>query len=126
MDLGTVLMRIALSSNTPSALAVLRSLLAFSSIHRDGVVGQALDLKISSLTTLAAAWKGNLSTEELIQHVAAGMLLCSFEVDTSLLSLSLLLDLTGLGSPVIMYLKPMDVVHPWSQERPGRSLLRSG
>ncbi|KAG8168375.1 hypothetical protein KVR01_001124 [Diaporthe batatas] len=80
--LGTVLMRAACSNNSSSATAVLHSLLALSSLHRHGVQSQAMKLKISSLKALAAASvaENSLDLELVIQHVATGMLLCSFEV----------------------------------------------
>ncbi|KAI1370111.1 fungal-specific transcription factor domain-containing protein [Hypoxylon crocopeplum] len=79
-NLGNVLVRIALSSNTPSSAAVLRSLLSLSSLHRYGIQMQAVQLKVSALNALAAASKGGIGPMEAIQHVAAGMLLCSFEI----------------------------------------------
>ncbi|KAI4867611.1 hypothetical protein F4820DRAFT_467503 [Hypoxylon rubiginosum] len=80
---GNILLRVALTSDTPSAIAVLKSLLALSSLHRYGVQTQAVELKISALKALAAASEGNLGTKEAIQHIAAGMLLCSFEIHQS-------------------------------------------
>lgn len=77
-------MRIALSSTTPSAAAVLKSLLALSSLHRSGLHVQSINLKIESLGALRVASKSELGVKELIQHVAAGMLLCSFEVSMSI------------------------------------------
>ncbi|KAF2425546.1 hypothetical protein EJ08DRAFT_400259 [Tothia fuscella] len=46
---GEILMRVALESDSPSTAAVVRSLLALSSLHRYGVQSQAMDLKTSSL-----------------------------------------------------------------------------
>ncbi|KAF2489314.1 hypothetical protein BU16DRAFT_531638 [Lophium mytilinum] len=79
-NLGNAIIRIALASNTTSATAVLQSLLAFSSLHRHNVQSQATELKISALKALAAASGDHVGTKEAIQHVAAGMLLCSFEI----------------------------------------------
>lgn len=74
-------MRAAHSNKSSSATAVLQSLLALSSLHRYGVQSQAIKLKISSLKALAAASNSDsLGVTEVIQHIAAGMLLCSFEV----------------------------------------------
>ena len=71
----------SLSNDTLSATALLRSLLAFSSLHRHGLQSQACELKISALGALAAASESEeLDTEGAVQHVAAGMLLYSFEV----------------------------------------------
>ncbi|KAI5854500.1 hypothetical protein GGS23DRAFT_590628 [Durotheca rogersii] len=79
-SLGNVLTRIALASNTPSATAVLHSLLALASLHRHGVQAQAVELKISALKALSSVSADQIGTMEAIQHVAAGMLLCSFEI----------------------------------------------
>ncbi|KAK7885159.1 hypothetical protein LTR67_010650 [Exophiala xenobiotica] len=83
--LGTAVVRIALAPNTQSAAAVFQSLLALSSLHRDGPQPHASTLKASALRALAAAASNtNLGTrEEVIQHIATGMLLCSFEVHLS-------------------------------------------
>ena len=79
-------MRAARSNSSDSATAVLRSLLALASLHRYGIQSQAMGLKISSLNALAAASdsKSSLGVMEVIQHVATGMLLCSFEVSMQL------------------------------------------
>ena len=91
--MGEILIRVALTSDTPSSTAVLRSLLALSSLHRYGIQSQALELKISSLKSLAIASKSTFGDKEVIQHVAAGMLLCSFEVNCPTCPLlSLMLD----------------------------------
>lgn len=77
-------MRIFLPNNTPSAPAVLRPLFKYSPsslLHRNSVQLPALELKTSSLRALAAASMSDLGAKEAIQHVAAGMLLCSFEVN---------------------------------------------
>ncbi|KAF2870606.1 fungal-specific transcription factor domain-containing protein [Massariosphaeria phaeospora] len=78
--LGNVLLRAALASNTESATAVLRSLLALSSLHCYGVCPQAFNQKISGLKALAVASRSTMGEAEIIQHIAAGMLLLSFEV----------------------------------------------
>ncbi|KAK6957465.1 hypothetical protein Daesc_000251 [Daldinia eschscholtzii] len=80
VDLGNLLIRISLASETTSAVAALQSLLALSSLHRHDVHSQAVELKISALKSLAAAAGSHFGTTEAAQHVAAGMLLCSFEV----------------------------------------------
>ncbi|KAL2194434.1 fungal-specific transcription factor domain-containing protein [Corynascus similis CBS 632.67] len=78
-ELGNVLMRIALVKNTASATALFRSILAFSSLHRHGIHSRAIELKISAIKALAAASGSSLDAVEAMQHVAAGMLLSSFE-----------------------------------------------
>ncbi|KAH7323176.1 fungal-specific transcription factor domain-containing protein [Stachybotrys elegans] len=83
-SLGDTLIRIALATNTPSAEAVLQAILSFSSLHRSGVNGQAVELKINALSKLAEASRSSsLGTMEAVQHVATGMLLCSFETHQS-------------------------------------------
>ncbi|KAI1758517.1 fungal-specific transcription factor domain-containing protein [Hypoxylon sp. FL1150] len=80
---GNILIRVAVAGDTPSSKAVLKSLLALSSLHRYGVQAQAIELKISALAALAAASESNIGAKEAIQHIAAGLLLCSFEIHQS-------------------------------------------
>lgn len=75
-------MRVALASNTAASTALFRSLLALSSLHRHDDNPQALEFKISALKALTATAGNDMDTTEAIQHVAANMLLCSFEVGT--------------------------------------------
>jgi hypothetical protein len=82
LDLGEVLIRMALGSDTASTMAVQQSILAFSSIHCYNVHSHGAELKISALKALAAASASHIGTREATQHVAAGMLLLSFEVNT--------------------------------------------
>lgn len=81
-NLGPTLTRIGLKDGSASSQAVLRALLAVSSLHRYGLTERAVELKVSSIEALATASKtANLNgPAEIIQHIAAGMLLCSFEV----------------------------------------------
>jgi hypothetical protein len=82
--LGSILVRIALEGETASAAALLKALLAFSSLHRSGLQTQAIELKIAALGSLAEGSAApSLSAKETIQHAATGMLLCSFEVHQS-------------------------------------------
>jgi hypothetical protein len=82
--LGKVLVRIALEGETASAAAALQALLAFSSLHRYGLQSQAFELKIAALGKLKeGSFSPSLGAKEIIQHIAAGMLLCSFEVHQS-------------------------------------------
>ncbi|KAJ5833245.1 hypothetical protein N7474_001556 [Penicillium riverlandense] len=83
-DVGNMLIRMALINDTPSAAAVLRSLLALSSLHRSGLQLQAAKLKIGALKALGTALNREIGTMEILQHVAAGMLLCSFESSTQI------------------------------------------
>lgn len=73
-------MRLALSTTSHSATAVRRGILGLSSVHRYGVHRKAFEMKIATIEALAAASSGPISGIEAMQHVAAGMLLCSFEI----------------------------------------------
>ncbi|CEJ56417.1 hypothetical protein PMG11_02625 [Penicillium brasilianum] len=83
INVGNMLLRMAVMNNTPSSAAVLRSLLALASLHRSGLQTQAAELKIAALKALGAASNREIGTMETLQHVAAGMLLCSFEIHQS-------------------------------------------
>lgn len=80
VTLGETLMRLALSTTSHSATAVRRGILGLSSLHRYGVHRKAVEIKIAAIEALAAASSGTISGIEAMQHVAAGMLLCSFEI----------------------------------------------
>lgn len=80
-QLGSILMRVTLASDTPSSAALLQGILAFSSLHRNGVHLQAVELKVDTIKLLAESSRsGCLDTIDAVQHVAVGMLLCCFEV----------------------------------------------
>jgi hypothetical protein len=80
IKLGHALVRIALIDDSASSRAVWLSLLAFSGTHRHQVYAQAVQLKIAALEAMATVKSHEMKTREAIQHVAAGMLLCSLEV----------------------------------------------
>ncbi|KFY00747.1 hypothetical protein O988_03109 [Pseudogymnoascus sp. VKM F-3808] len=75
-----LLLQMALSDNTPSSRAVLLSILALSSLHRDGQQDHAAQLKLSAIRALMASPEEHLSPEAAIKHIAAGILLSSFEM----------------------------------------------
>lgn len=82
-----VLIRLALGHNTGPGLALFYALLAFSSLRKDRLSQQALQLKIAALECLAGSSnKGLWSFREAAQHVAASMLLGAFEVGNLLTS----------------------------------------
>lgn len=81
--LRDALLRMALTQDTVSGLALFYALLAFSSLRRSGLQNQAVQLKIAALHSLSASARegpGLLSFDEAAQHVAASMLLSAFEV----------------------------------------------
>ncbi|KAJ2977270.1 hypothetical protein NUW58_g7864 [Xylaria curta] len=74
------LVRIAVANHTIPSRAVLHALLALSSLHRDGEQLQATQHKTAAVGALGASAKNGIrTTAEAAQHVAANMLLCSFE-----------------------------------------------
>lgn len=73
----------ALAQNAVSGLALFYALLAFSSLHRYGINEHAVQLKIQALQSLSASVTDEpLSMAQAAQHVAASMLLGSFEVSS--------------------------------------------
>ncbi|KAK1572978.1 fungal-specific transcription factor domain-containing protein [Colletotrichum navitas] len=75
------LMRMARARDTAAGLALHSAMLAFSSLHRDGLHQQTAQLKISALQFLSASARGGtLSSAEAARHAAALMLLGAFEI----------------------------------------------
>ncbi|KAK7756875.1 hypothetical protein SLS62_000891 [Diatrype stigma] len=79
--LANVVIRLALAPDTASTPAVLRSILAFSSLHRYGLQSQAAELKIAALQALVeTSAVSTLDATETIHHAVTGLLICSFEI----------------------------------------------
>ncbi|KAI0543304.1 hypothetical protein F4679DRAFT_134899 [Xylaria curta] len=79
-SIGNVIMRISVQDSSPSAKGVLKSLLALSSLHRHGLQSQCVEFKIAAIRCLVVATQGTVGTREVIQHIAAAMILCSIEI----------------------------------------------
>ncbi|KAJ3541913.1 hypothetical protein NM208_g4379 [Fusarium decemcellulare] len=76
-----LIMRMAVSTDTVPAAALLYALFAVSSLRRDGLHLEAVQFKIAALQALSTSAKeGALNSAEATQHVATCMLLCSFEI----------------------------------------------
>ncbi|KAI1179719.1 fungal-specific transcription factor domain-containing protein [Nemania sp. FL0916] len=76
-----MLVVMALADHTIASRAVLHALLALSSLQRDGPQLQAAQHKTAAVGALGASVQnGILTTVEAAQHVAANMLLCTFEI----------------------------------------------
>lgn len=69
-----------MSSTDTLSTAVLQALLAFAALHRHDIYPQAVELKIAAIKTLRSASSDRMSAAEATRHVAAGMLLSSFEI----------------------------------------------
>ncbi|KAI0116373.1 fungal-specific transcription factor domain-containing protein [Nemania sp. FL0031] len=78
-----MLMRMALADDSPSATAILRSLLAFSSLHCYGYQAQVVELKISALKALKFSSRSLIGAKEGVRHIGATMILCSIQTCTS-------------------------------------------
>lgn len=79
-ELLSLLLRLALSDNSLPSVAVLQSTLALSSLHRFGLQPNAFQLKARALRTMIKSDMHGLERLRIIQHTAAGMILCHFEV----------------------------------------------
>ncbi|KAH7113922.1 fungal-specific transcription factor domain-containing protein [Dactylonectria estremocensis] len=84
VDIRKIILRMALSDGALSSTAVLKSAIALASLHRDGPGSNALKYKLSALRALSDTMKGGIGQPQLFQHIAAGMLLCSYEVFVSI------------------------------------------
>jgi hypothetical protein len=79
---------------TDCSAAVLHALLAVASIHRHGFQADAVRLQSASLRVLESSARKGMSDSEAVQHIAANMLLCSFEVGGLLLLIAVVPLLT--------------------------------
>ncbi|KAH8164572.1 hypothetical protein CIB48_g3665 [Xylaria polymorpha] len=76
-----VIIPMVFTSDTVSRRALLHALLAFSSLHRSGLHRKTMSLKVAALGALSASAKeASQGMVEAAQHVAACMILCSFEI----------------------------------------------
>jgi hypothetical protein len=79
--LRDILIRMALTDHSITSRAVLHAILALSSLQRDGLRFQAAQHKTAAVGALSASAKNGINdVTEASRHVAANMLLCSFEV----------------------------------------------
>ncbi|CAM1505988.1 Fc.00g116250.m01.CDS01 [Cosmosporella sp. VM-42] len=80
-ELSELLIRMSFSDNTSSSNAVLQAILALSSVHWEGHQNHAALLKIGALRALRVSSSNrDMGRKEAMQHVAAGMILCSLEI----------------------------------------------
>lgn len=78
-----VIIRMALLTNTPSSKAIWYALMAIAHLHRHGFQPQAIHFKVLAIKALALSVEsGAVDAVTAAQHVAASMLLSSFEVCT--------------------------------------------
>jgi hypothetical protein len=75
-----LLMRLALSDNSPASMAVLQSALALSSFHRNGLKADVYRLKARALRILITSCIPCIEDLMVVQHIAASMILCHLEV----------------------------------------------
>ncbi|RGP73161.1 arginine metabolism regulation ii [Fusarium longipes] len=75
-----ILTRMAISDNTPSCKAVLKSSLALASFHRDNAVHATARYKGAALRALAESTQGLAGVADSACHIAAGIILCTLEI----------------------------------------------
>ncbi|KAH6605561.1 hypothetical protein Trco_004714 [Trichoderma cornu-damae] len=76
-----LIMSMIFSRDTPSRRALFYALLAFSSLHRSGLHRKTMLFKVAALAALSASAKeASDGLAAAAQHIAACMILCSFEI----------------------------------------------
>ena len=83
-ELRDTLLQMALFSSPSMATnALLHSIFAFSLVHKNSRDSRAIEHQAAAVKALQMSAQSQPSYTELCQHVAAGMLLGSFEVCTT-------------------------------------------
>ncbi|KAK4060850.1 transcriptional regulator family: Fungal Specific TF [Trichoderma aggressivum f. europaeum] len=85
--LRSTLIRMALSDDSPTSTGLVNSLLALASLHRYGLQRQAVQYKMVALKAMKDSVTSIIKGVDISQHIAAGMLLCSFEVSDPFLKM---------------------------------------
>ncbi|KAH8175977.1 fungal specific transcription factor domain-containing protein [Sarocladium implicatum] len=80
MQLGRALVRIAGLDSSHASLGLTKLIQSFAVIQKYSVHEQMMNLKIEALSALGASSKHKLSPTAAMQHLAAGMMLCSIEI----------------------------------------------
>lgn len=75
-----IVTRLAFSDDSASSQAVLLSTLAVSSLFRYGLNTETIRLQGAAIRALQISARGGVNGSKVVQHIAANMLLCSFEV----------------------------------------------
>ncbi|KAH8817329.1 fungal-specific transcription factor domain-containing protein [Xylogone sp. PMI_703] len=75
-----LLLRLCFFDESSSSRAVLRALLALSWVHRNGYHYKNNQLKLQAIADMRSSMSEHLGQTKVMQHIAAGMLLCSFEI----------------------------------------------
>jgi len=83
LSIRNVLLRMATEEQSPSSVAVLKSMLALASLDRYGVQQQAIEMKLSAIQALVDSAQNLHGEKEIMRHIAAGMLLLNCEVRNS-------------------------------------------
>ena len=78
-----IVTRMALSDVTLSSAAVLKSVIALASFHRDNTVSSIARPKAAALRALSESTQGFIGVTESACHIAAGIILCTLEVRTN-------------------------------------------
>lgn len=75
-----MLLQLSFHDQSLSSRAVRRALLSLSWVYRDGYHYRNNQLKLQAIADMRSSMDEDIGQTKLMQHIAAGMLLCSFEV----------------------------------------------
>lgn len=100
ISLRSSISRLALSDSTDASSAVLQAMLAVASVHRDGHQVESFRLQGRALRALKSSVRKGVDDSEIVQHLAANLLLCMFEVGTLAPSRPKTTVLTDILTPV--------------------------
>lgn len=80
-----VVARIAIVDDSAPSRAVLNSVLALAALYKFGNQRQASRFIAAALSSLRASVQKGIRLQQGLQHIVAGMLICSFEVSVCIL-----------------------------------------
>lgn len=106
----------ALSDNTPSSTAVLRSSIALASSHRDNEVYATARSKVAALRALAKSLQGFIGVSDSACHIGAGIILSTLEVGIIVRSFILTALTRPLGTTKLDDVKSLAMVCLWRCE----------
>lgn len=75
-----ILLRMALEDESPSSKAMLNSIFALAAFIRDGNKSHTARYKLAALDYLMVSTEQGITCHTSIKHIAAGIILCIFEV----------------------------------------------
>lgn len=79
-ELRGVITRLAILDDSPPSQAVLNGLLALATLYKSGNSAMAAKHVASALCFLRTSAQDNIEVSHGLQHIVAGILICSYEV----------------------------------------------